>query len=103
VSLPLKSVPPARFESTPPGSAARTEPAGTASGGRSETDEASWGTAVGPPLYTAHWGLLKQPDNQKIACFSVFVPNSGLPQILEAPISRLIVLAAEVLDPRAMA
>src|ERR1017187_4154141 len=71
--------------------------------GRSETDEASWGTAVGPPLYTTHWGLLKQPDNQKIACFSVFVPNSGLPQILEAPISRLIVLAAEVLDPRAMA
>jgi hypothetical protein len=21
--------------------------------------------AVGPPLYTTHWGLLKQPDNQK--------------------------------------
>ena len=32
---------------------------------RSETDEASWETAVEPPLYTAHWGLLKQPDNQK--------------------------------------
>jgi len=32
---------------------------------RSETDEASWETAVGPPLYTTHWGLLKQPDNQK--------------------------------------
>ena len=32
---------------------------------RSETDEASWGTAVGPPSYTTHWGLLKQPDNQK--------------------------------------
>jgi hypothetical protein len=34
---------------------------------RSETDEASWGTAVGPPSYTTHWGLLKQPDNQKLA------------------------------------
>ena len=34
---------------------------------RSETDEASWGTAVGPPSYTTYWGLLKQPDNQKLA------------------------------------
>ena len=34
---------------------------------RSETDEASWGTAVGPPSYTTYWGLLKQPDNQKPA------------------------------------
>jgi hypothetical protein len=34
---------------------------------RSETGEASWGTTVGPPLHTTHWGLLKQPDNQKIA------------------------------------
>jgi len=32
---------------------------------RSETGEASWGTVVEPPLYTTHWGLLKQPDNQK--------------------------------------
>src|SRR5260370_24306139 len=32
---------------------------------RSETDEASWGTAVAPALYTTHCGLLKQPDNQK--------------------------------------
>src|ERR1017187_2451886 len=30
---------------------------------RSETDEASWGTAVGPPLYTTHWGQLEQPEN----------------------------------------
>src|SRR5260370_18315847 len=32
---------------------------------RSETEEASWGTTVAPPLYTTHCGLLKQPDNQK--------------------------------------
>jgi len=24
---------------------------------------------VGPPLYTTHWGLLKQPDNQKLPTF----------------------------------
>jgi hypothetical protein len=34
---------------------------------RSETGEASWGMTVGPPLYTTHWDLLKQPDNQKLA------------------------------------
>ena len=34
---------------------------------RSETDEASWGTVVGPRGYTTHGGLLKQPDNQKLA------------------------------------
>ena len=28
---------------------------------RSETDAAFWGTAVWPPLYATHWGLLKQP------------------------------------------
>jgi hypothetical protein len=37
---------------------------------RSETDEAFWGTAVGPPLYTTHRGLLKQPDNQKLTMAS---------------------------------
>ena len=30
---------------------------------RSETDEASWGTLVGPPSYTTYWGLLKQPED----------------------------------------
>ena len=43
---------------------------------RSETDEASWGTAVGPPSYTTYWGLLKQPDNQK---FSRCLPQRNPP------------------------
>ncbi len=43
---------------------------------RSETDEASWETAVGPPSYTTHWGLLKQPDNQKAAKSKV--PRMGM-------------------------
>src|ERR1039458_10128206 len=34
---------------------------------RSETGEASWETAVGPPFYATHWGLLKQPDNQTLS------------------------------------
>ena len=34
---------------------------------RSETGEASSETAVGSPSYTTCWGLLKQPDNQKMS------------------------------------
>lgn len=28
---------------------------------------AFWETAVWSPLYATHWGLLKQPDNQKMS------------------------------------
>jgi len=41
---------------------------------RSETGEASWGTMVGPSVYATHWGLLKQPDNQKLASWGGWLP-----------------------------
>ena len=52
---------------------------------RSETDEASWGTAVGPPLYTTHWGLLKQPDNQKLTKEEQSATQKKFHCLLKAP------------------
>jgi len=56
----------------PPDTAGRPRPWRS----RIETGGASWGTTVAAPLYTTCWGLLKQPDNQKLATFRRKIPFS---------------------------
>lgn len=46
---------------------------------QTETGAASSETAVAACLYTTHWALLKQPDNQKIPSPEVIQSRFGIP------------------------